>query len=60
MTLERYAAVIYPVWYKTNVRTVVYHIQGRNFLAKRGGCHGCEGGLGRRHQRGPVVQSPRS
>jgi len=22
MTLERYAAVIYPIWYKTNVRTV--------------------------------------
>jgi len=25
MTLERYAAVMYPIWYKTNVRTVVYY-----------------------------------
>ena len=25
MALERYAAVIYPIWYKTKVRTVVYY-----------------------------------
>jgi len=32
MTLERYAAVIYPIWYKTNVKTVVYYYTGRYLL----------------------------
>jgi len=28
MALERYSAVIYPVWYNNNVRTVYYDILG--------------------------------
>ena len=26
MTLERYAAVIYPIWYKTNVRILLWSL----------------------------------
>jgi len=31
-TLERYTAVIYPMWYKNNVRTVVYYYTVRYML----------------------------